>query len=372
MITHATTVDVAGATPGEIYDAMVTPTDAAYRRWWPGTHLRFHVRRTHPRTSPIGDRIVMEEYVGDRRLRFRGVVRAAEPSRRILWQFGAGGLAPAWLDIRLHETAGGTRVDHILRLGWEGRAGRAADALLRRWFTPAFADALTVHATTEFPLLAPGASKPGARRPLPFRRSWERAAVSRLGPARAADLLTRMELTYARLLDDRPPFVPATGNAAAFRFERSIAPMAALYRTLRETGDPDPLETTMRVTEARWTRMARPLWALGRLPVPWPVLARLIRTVEQAGFSEPGWRTRWVEHSNRRLAFEISECLYLRVFRLFGIPELAPLACHGDDILNAHLPGVRFVRHGTLARGDAVCDFAFERVATPQRGTSNA
>lgn len=91
-------------------------------------------------------------------------------------------------------------------------------------------------------------------------------------------------------------------------------------------------------------------------------VSRLITRVTTAGVPEPGWRTTWLERSDERVAFEITECLYLRTFRHFGAPELAPLACRGDDILYARLPGARFVRHGTLARGDAVCDFAFERV----------
>lgn len=268
MITHVTVVEVADTSPGEIYALMIAPTDAAYRRWWPGTHLRFHVIRQHPPTSPVGDRIVMDEYVGRRRLRFRGVVRVADPPHRIVWQIGPGGITPAWLDLRLNETAGGTRVEHTLRLGWEGRAGRLTDPLVRRWFSPAFADALTVHASTEFPLFARGAPRPGPRRPLPFRRSWERAAGSELGGTEASDLLTHLELQYAELLDRRPEFVPATGPLA-FHFERSIAPMLAAYRALQVAGHRDPLGTVGRLAEHRWRRVARAPRAMARLPIPW-------------------------------------------------------------------------------------------------------
>ncbi len=133
---------------------MAYPTDAAYRAWWPGTHLAFHVIRPGP-SSPLGDLVAMDELVGSRRLRFHGVVTVAEPGHRITWQLRKGITGPAWLDLRLSTIPGGTRVEHELRLGWSRPLGRVTDPVIRLYFTPAFADALTLHAPTEFPLLAP-------------------------------------------------------------------------------------------------------------------------------------------------------------------------------------------------------------------------
>ncbi len=82
---HRTVVDVDGVTPDELYRLMVAPTDDAYRRWWPGVHDRFHTVARDPVTSPVGDVIVMDERVGRRRLRFQGVIRAADPDRRVVY-----------------------------------------------------------------------------------------------------------------------------------------------------------------------------------------------------------------------------------------------------------------------------------------------
>jgi hypothetical protein len=164
VITHRTCVDVDAVTPGRIYDLMVNPTDAAYRQWWPGTHTRFHVVRRDSSTSPTGDVVVMDERVGRRRLRFHGVVRVAEPGRRIVWQLRKVVTAPAWLDVTLCDIPSGTRVEHTLRLGFSGLLGTLTDPLIRLYFTDEFANALTAHAKTEFLLLSPKQGMPGPAR----------------------------------------------------------------------------------------------------------------------------------------------------------------------------------------------------------------
>ncbi len=152
MIVHRTLVTVPGGSAESVYRLLAEPTDQAYRRSWPGTHLAFHVVRRDPHTSPVGDRVLMDERVGRRRLRLSAVVHEAVPGRHLRWRLCVP--LPASLEIRLDEDATGVQVEHVLRLGWPGAVGHLTDPLLRLWFTAAFADALTAHATTEFPLLA--------------------------------------------------------------------------------------------------------------------------------------------------------------------------------------------------------------------------
>jgi uncharacterized protein YndB with AHSA1/START domain len=140
MITHSTCVDVNALSASELYEFMLNPTDSRYQRWWPGVHRRFHVIRRHPITSPVGDVVVMDELIGRRRLRFRGVVRVAEPDRRIVWQLGMGVSGPAWLEMTLTRIAGGVRIDHVVRIGFPGLRGRLTDPVIRLYFTDGFAD----------------------------------------------------------------------------------------------------------------------------------------------------------------------------------------------------------------------------------------
>jgi hypothetical protein len=56
-------VVVPGVTGRQISDFLLAPTDDRYRRWWPGTHLRFHVVRAG-RRDHRGDVVLMDEFVG--------------------------------------------------------------------------------------------------------------------------------------------------------------------------------------------------------------------------------------------------------------------------------------------------------------------
>ncbi len=345
-----------GVEPEAVYRRLADPTDERYRAWWPGTHTAFHVVR-RAGSSPVGDVTVMDERVGRRRLRFRAVVQVADPGRRLVWQLGKGIPGPAWLDITVTAIPGGTRVEHVLRIGYDGIAGRLTDPLIRLYFTDAFADALTVHAMTEFPLLAPGASPPDRVRPLPRRRSWRKAFASIHGRTASRGLLTDLELHYAQVVADRPDFISSYRG----RFELSLAPLLAAHRVFAAREDPDPVRRVAELNEVRLAPFARTLAVLARLPVPWPLLRRSIDAAVRTISPEPGWSYEWREASDRRLAFDVRSCLYLRTFTYYGVPELTTVGCAGDDQLFARLPGARFVRMGTLGRGADRCDFCFER-----------
>lgn len=150
MLVTESTVDVAGLTGRDVTDFMVSCTDEQYRNWWPGTHLQLHVLGRA--TGGVGDVVVMDEFVGRRRLRLRGVVEAAEPGRRLVWRFRKIVPLPARLTLELTPVPGGVSVRHTITAGWPG-IGRVLDPLLRLYFTPTFIAELDAHVRTEFPLL---------------------------------------------------------------------------------------------------------------------------------------------------------------------------------------------------------------------------
>jgi hypothetical protein len=70
-----------------------------------------------------------------------------------------------------------------------------------------------------------------------------------------------------------------------------------------------------------------------------------------------------VENSDRCWAFNIYDCFYQKLFSAYGAPELTAYFCKGDDLLFTALPPqIRWARTRTLGRGDALCDFRWERV----------
>lgn len=150
MLVIESRVDVTGLTGRDVTDFMVACTDEQYRRWWPGTHLQLHVLgRT---VGGVGDVVVMDEFIGRRRLRLRGVVEVAEPGQKLVWRFRKIVPLPARLSLELTPVPGGVSVRHTVTAGWPGIGG-VLDPLLRLYFTPRFTKDLDAHVRTEFPLL---------------------------------------------------------------------------------------------------------------------------------------------------------------------------------------------------------------------------
>jgi hypothetical protein len=150
MLTLETSLRVDGISASEIFDVLANPTDEAYQRWWPGTHLQFHPRERH--ADHVGDVIYMDEYVGTRRLRMRGIVVEALPRKRLVWQLVKATRLPAWLELELTDYEGGVAITHTTSAGFRG-AGRILDPLVRLYFSKQFARELDEHVKTEFPLL---------------------------------------------------------------------------------------------------------------------------------------------------------------------------------------------------------------------------
>jgi hypothetical protein len=150
MVILQTSLRVDGISAAEVFDFLVNPTDEAYRCWWPGTHLRFHVLKRC--ADHVGDVVYMDEYVGTRRLRMKGIVVEVVPRKRLTWRLVKAMELPAWLELNLADYEGGVAITHTTSAGFRG-AGRILDPLVRLYLSKRFARALDDHVRTEFPLL---------------------------------------------------------------------------------------------------------------------------------------------------------------------------------------------------------------------------
>jgi hypothetical protein len=150
MLALQTSLRVDGITASEIFEFLASPTDEAYRRWWPGIHLQLHPLERH--AGHVGDVIYMDEYVGTRRLRMKAIVIEALPPKRLVWQLKKVIRLPARLELDLTDYDGGVMITHTTLAGFRG-AGRALDPLFRLYFPRRFARDLDEHVKTEFPLL---------------------------------------------------------------------------------------------------------------------------------------------------------------------------------------------------------------------------
>ena len=161
MITIESKLFVEGITGRKVFDFLLNATDDDYRRWWPGTHLRLHALERHE--NHIGDVFYMDEYIGERRVRMKGVVVEAERERRIVWQLKQWVLLPVRLTLELADRDGGVALRHTIRAGFGG-PGRVLNPLFRIYFSPRFTSAMDEHVRTEFPMLRDRlaeASEPG-------------------------------------------------------------------------------------------------------------------------------------------------------------------------------------------------------------------
>lgn len=152
MFTLRSDVYVEGLHGQQIFDFFMCPTDEAYRRWWPGTHLEFHPLDGEP--GQVGLRLLMDEYIGRRRVRMSAVVLEAEPGRRIVWQLEKFVRLPVWVQFDLADDPQGLTVTHTLRAGFSGWAA-VFDRLVRLILNGAFERDMDEHVRTEFPRLQP-------------------------------------------------------------------------------------------------------------------------------------------------------------------------------------------------------------------------
>jgi hypothetical protein len=144
---------VKGLTGREITDFLLGCDDEAYQAWWPGTHLELHVLEHGSGDDHVGDVVLMDEYIGSRRVRMAGEVIEAVPGERVVWQFRPGRLRlPVRLTLELSAHENGVRLRHTITAGWLGR-GRVLDPLWRLYFSSSFAGAMDRHVHTEFPLM---------------------------------------------------------------------------------------------------------------------------------------------------------------------------------------------------------------------------
>jgi len=80
--------------------------------------------------------------------------------------------------------------------------------------------------------------------------------------------------------------------------------------------------------------------------------------VTKAAFGpSAGFEEHIYEASSTRLRMDVTVCPYVRHCTECGCPEITRLFCDCDEYCYGSLPHISFSRSGTLAKGDARCDF---------------
>ena len=172
-------------------------------------------------------------------------------------------------------------------------------------------------------------------------------------------IVERIQQRHAALQRQKPQ---TSNSSQRRRLNNLILPGLALYQALRETAlsqDESLAETerlfkaTLFINEWRFTA-----W-LNRCPDPFPVVRIVLRQIEKASHDEAEQEI--VEDSPQCFAFNARGCFLLETLRFYQSPELTHLYCKTDDWVAEAMPKVRWLRTKTLGRGDAICDFRWER-----------
>lgn len=151
MLTVESELMLSGLTGREITDFLLGCDDKTYQAWWPGTHLELHVLEPGSSDGHVGDIVLMDEYIGSRRIRMVGEVVEVVPGEKIVWQFRPGGVRlPVRLTLELRAHERGVHVRHAITAGWPGPR-RVFDPVWRLYFSKSFAGAMDRHVHTEFP-----------------------------------------------------------------------------------------------------------------------------------------------------------------------------------------------------------------------------
>ncbi len=88
-------------------------------------------------------------------------------------------------------------------------------------------------------------------------------------------------------------------------------------------------------------------------------LARVLVPRVMAMGNGRGFAVKTVDCGRDGFGFDVTECPYCRLFAAGGCPELGPIFCHFDEVESADLPGLMFLRQGTLSTGSDQCDFRY-------------
>ena len=78
--------------------------------------------------------------------------------------------------------------------------------------------------------------------------------------------------------------------------------------------------------------------------------------------SSSGFQNRFYPKKKGEYRMDIVACPYNRYFTELGCPELTRIFCDNDERTYGNLPGLQFVRTGTLGKGADRCDFYIRKI----------
>ena len=142
-----------------------------------------------------------------------------------------------------------------------------------------------------------------------------------------------------------------------------IIPSAAIYLTAKKY---IPAEKAYSIIEnaaiKKTTALEHKLAGMMKIPGMASLFVQMWDPVSRKIFGEScGFINVFYAKEKNAYRMDIVECPYNRYFTELGCPELTKIFCENDDRMYGNLPGLKFIRTGTLGKGSQKCDFYLKR-----------
>ncbi|WP_026659419.1 L-2-amino-thiazoline-4-carboxylic acid hydrolase [Butyrivibrio sp. AC2005] len=138
-----------------------------------------------------------------------------------------------------------------------------------------------------------------------------------------------------------------------------IFPSSAIYLTIKPVIGADAAykvieDAAITGCAGIQTKLAR----LMRVPVMRGLFVKMWDPLTKKIFGPScGFQNVFYPNKKGEYRMDVTECPYRRYFTELGCPELTKIFCGNDDRVYGNLPGLEFIRTGTLGRGADKCDF---------------
>lgn len=146
--------------------------------------------------------------------------------------------------------------------------------------------------------------------------------------------------------------------------DQFIFPAAAIYLTAKEH---IPAKKAYSIIEnaavTSTTAMGEKLAKLMKIPGMCRLFISLWDPISRKMFGETcGFKNVFYPKEKGAYRMDIIACPYNRYFTELGCPELTKIFCDNDERTYGNLPGLQFIRTGTLGKGSKRCDFYLKKV----------
>lgn len=196
----------------------------------------------------------------------------------------------------------------------------------------------------------------------------------------ASEKLMRKKKVYKAELDKATPMSGELWERATVRLDEirtrygtlpkgvrthtdKIFPAAAVYLTVKEElGEKTAYSVLENASVKLCAEVAPKLAKLMKLPGMRGLFVKLWDPMTRKMFGpENGFRNVFYPKKKGEYRMDVISCPYFRYFTELGCPEITKIFCENDDRIYGCLPGLRFLRTGTLGKGAEKCDFKMKK-----------